>query len=537
MKASAPVDRGAWWHPDDSLTWYRTTVEGRPASYGVGGTNGPAVVFLHGWATGSRTYRRALRRLVRKGCRVYAPALPSFGGTADLPAARMNMAGYAEWVSDFMAEVGIDEPAVVIGHSFGGGVGTKLAHSKPHQVRYLVLLNAVGGVTARSPWGWVAAFGRELWPVPQALGTVQALQRDLMGNLTRNPTGLLRAALLARDADLRSEQADLRDLGVPVLVLHSEGDEVIPRRAFYALCDSLGTDGRIVSGRHAWLLADPDSFAEVLATVVDVEVARHRQWRATGRASEIADLLSGTKLPARTVQGLLRSAPPLWLMSESAPTLAADLALCHPKLRRGEIRAVAHPIEGSRSVRLTVVATDRRGLLADSASALASSKLSIAHATAATWPGRRLAVHSFVLSSAAGFDDGVWSEVQDRLRTMAGGVAGFGPGSTVSAGSGRASAGSGSVSAGSGPVPAGAIRPGRAHVTVQGAEGDRSMVGVVADDQVGLLSALCRWFAERDVSIESLHARTVKGRADDTFLVAGQVDARALTGFLQGTPG
>ena len=534
---------------DDSLTWYRTTVEGRPASYGVGGTSGPAVVFLHGWATGSRTYRRALRRLVRRGCRVYAPALPSFGGTADLPAARMNMAGYAEWVSNFMAEVGIDEPAVVIGHSFGAGVGTKLAHSRPHQVRYLVLLNAVGGVAARSPWAWVAAFGRELWPLPQALGTVQALQRDLMWNLTRNPAGLLRAALLARDVDLRSEQADLRDLGVPVLVLHSEGDEVIPRRAFYALCDSLGTDGRIVSGRHAWLLADPDSFGEVLATVVDVEVARHRQWRATGRASEIAELLAGTKLPARTVQGLLRSAPPLWLMSESAPTLAADLALCYPKLRRGEIRAVAHPIEGSRSVRLTVVATDRRGLLADSASALASSNLSIAHATAATWPTRRLAVHSFVLSSSAGFDHEVWSELQDRLRTVAGGGAGSG-----SVGSGRSvrsvasvgSVGSSPASAGPGPGPgpagsrpasAGAIRPGRADVTVQGAEGNRSMVRVVADDQVGLLSALCRWFAERDVSIESLHARTVKGRADDTFLVAGQVDARALTGFLQGTPG
>jgi UTP:GlnB (protein PII) uridylyltransferase len=72
-------------------------------------------------------------------------------------------------------------------------------------------------------------------------------------------------------------------------------------------------------------------------------------------------------------------------------------------------------------------------------------------------------------------------------------------------------------------------------VTVQGAEADRSMVRVLAGDQIGLLSAVCRWFAERDVSIDSLHAQTVKGRADDTFLVAGQVDARALTGFLEGT--
>jgi pimeloyl-ACP methyl ester carboxylesterase/glycine cleavage system regulatory protein len=508
MKVCAPLWPSSRGTPDDGLTWYRATVGGRPASYGVGGTNGPAVVFLHGWATGSRSYQQALRRLVDMGCRVYAPALPSFGGTADLAAVDMNLGGYAEWVADFMAEAGIDEPVVVIGHSFGGGVGTKLAQAKPHLVRYLILLNAVGGVTPRSPYAWVAAFGRELWPLPQAWETVQALQGDVIRNVTRNPAGLLRAALLARDADLRAELADLRNLGVPVLVLHSEGDEIIPRRAFYALCESLGTDGRMVSGRHAWLLADPDSFGEVLATVVDVEVARHRQWRATGRAGEITELLAGTKVPARTVQTLLRSAPPLWLLSESAATLSTDIALCHPRLRKGEIRAVAHPIEKSRSVRLTVVATDRRALLADSASVLASSGLSIVHATAATWPERRLAVHSFVLSSPAGFDQAVWSELQARLRTMAE----------------------------SGGAPAATIRPARAQVTVQGAEADRSMVRVLAGDQIGLLSAVCRWFAERDVSIDSLHAQTVKGRADDTFLVAGQVDARALTGFLEGTP-
>ena len=96
-----PMSRGA--ESDDHLTWHRTTVSGTRAVYGVGGADGPPVVFLHGWALGSRAYKRAIRRLTTRGCRVFAPALPSFGGTADLPCADMNLDGYADWVTSFMS--------------------------------------------------------------------------------------------------------------------------------------------------------------------------------------------------------------------------------------------------------------------------------------------------------------------------------------------------------------------------------------------------------------------------------------------------
>src|ERR1700722_4703084 len=117
--------------PDDHMTWRRIRVQGRPAAYGVGGSDGPPVVFLHGWALGSRAYKRAMRRLTNRGCRVFAPALPSFGGTAALPPGCMDIGGYADWIASFMFEVGIDEPALVIGHSFGGGVAIKLAWNQP----------------------------------------------------------------------------------------------------------------------------------------------------------------------------------------------------------------------------------------------------------------------------------------------------------------------------------------------------------------------------------------------------------------------
>ncbi len=493
--------------PEEHLTWHHLTVDGRRAAYGVGGPSGPPVVFLHGWALGSRAYKRAIRRLISRGCRVYAPALPSFGGTADLPAAAMDVTGYADWVSSFIAEVGIVDPALVIGHSFGGGVAIKLAHSRPDLVRYLVLLNAVGGVAPRPAWGWLAGFGRELWPIPQGIEIAQAMRADLVPNLIHNPLGLARAGRLAQDADLREELADLRARRVPVLVLTSEADGVIPRGAFEAVCAAVGAEGRVVSGRHSWLLADPDSFDEVLATVVDVQVAEHRTSSARGRAAEVASLLGRTRLENRTVRALLRGSPPLWLMSESAATLAGDLALCHPELRTDEVRAVARPIEGSQSVRLTVVAVDRRGLLADSAAVLASNELSISHASAATWPRRGLALHSFVIESRDGLDEPAWAKLGEDLRAM------VASGSTTS-------------------PPLGPIGP--VQVTVKGTDGDRSMVRIKVRDQLGLLAALCRWFATQDANIESLHARTASGIVDDTFLVVGDVDAAELARHLNG---
>src|SRR5580693_6727885 len=96
----------------DYLVWKRTSVDGRPASYGVAGSGLP-VLFLHGWGLSEHSYRRPLRRLVGMGCRVWAPALPGFGGSAHLPRREMSFAGYAEWVRAFMEAAGIDGPALV----------------------------------------------------------------------------------------------------------------------------------------------------------------------------------------------------------------------------------------------------------------------------------------------------------------------------------------------------------------------------------------------------------------------------------------
>src|SRR3954465_15650803 len=62
-----------------TVAWRRTWVDDRPALYGVAGSGGLPVLFLHGWALGSRSYRPSIDRLGGPRLPVPAPALRSPG--------------------------------------------------------------------------------------------------------------------------------------------------------------------------------------------------------------------------------------------------------------------------------------------------------------------------------------------------------------------------------------------------------------------------------------------------------------------------
>jgi len=274
---------------DDRLVWKEATVDGRTALYGEAGEGMP-VLFLHGWALGQHSYKHALKRLVGLGCRVYAPALPGFGGTADLPGHKMAFEGYADWVEEFCQVLEIDEAVFVVGHSFGGGCAIQLAHDHPDRVGYLVLINSVGGATwhgegknqrtlAQRPlWDWALRFRDELFPLFAVSRVLPMVLEDLVPNALRNPMALWRVGQLARKADLRVQLEQLKQRGTPVVLLWSQQDRVLPKHSFDALCEAIGQSGEVVDGSHSWLLADPDAFGEVMTNVLHIaKVARQHE--------------------------------------------------------------------------------------------------------------------------------------------------------------------------------------------------------------------------------------------------------------------
>ena len=260
----------------------RTWVQGKPAAYSMAGAGMP-VVLLHGWALAQHTYRRVIEEIAEQGCMVIAPSMPGFGGSGDLKGDAFSISGYAKWVADLLDVLEIEEPAVLVGHSFGGGVAIKLAHDMPKRVRSLVLVNSIGGsawrngrtlrsIGERPLWDWGLHFPSDVWPVRQATRVLPVMFEDLVPNLVRNPRAIVRVANLARRADLRVELERLRDLGLPITILWGTRDGIIPRESFEALCVASGVEGTVVEGSHSWLLADPQHFGEVITN--DVRVAQ-----------------------------------------------------------------------------------------------------------------------------------------------------------------------------------------------------------------------------------------------------------------------
>jgi pimeloyl-ACP methyl ester carboxylesterase/predicted amino acid-binding ACT domain protein len=492
------------------LEWRMTEVDGRRASFAVGGRGLP-VVFLHGWGLGHRAYQSVLGELVARGCRVYAPAMPGFSGTADLPVEQRTIDGYAAWVQRFLDTVGVDEPALVIGHSFGGGVAICLGHDAPAYVRHLVLINSVGSpagsggpalvARGRPPWEIGLQLVKEYWS-RETYRVMQAMSEDLFRNMIANPWALIEVGALARGADLRAELTELRRRETPILVLWSDGDGVLPRVSFDALCAAIGTDGRVVTGGHSWLLANPRAFSEVLDNVVQVQVVDREITGVRSTTAELRRLLRQTKIPARVVTRLLTAVSPLWTMSEQPSVLATDLALCHPPLAPGELRAVARPMDGPTTYRLTVVSADRAGLLADTASAVASAGLTVLTASAATWTDLDIALHSMTVATTT-TDDVDWDALGRSLRDR-------------------------SVE----PAARRYVPTGRAAVTMAEGGPGRTVVKVTARDGLGLLESITRWFADHGVSIEAAEITTHEGRATDRFLVDGEFDPAALATHL-----
>jgi pimeloyl-ACP methyl ester carboxylesterase len=260
----------------------RTFVQGRSASYSVAGEGLP-VLLLHGWALAQHTYRDVIETIAAQGCQVIAPAMPGFGGTADLPGSSFSLRGYAQWVAGLLDALDIEEPAVVVGHSFGGGVAVRFAHDFRPRVRSLVLVNSIGGsswrsgtglrsITERPLWDWGLHFPGDVWPIRQATRVLPVVAEDLLPNLLRNPRAIVKVANLARRADVRTELETLRNDGLSISIIWGTRDGIIPRESFEALCVASGVEGTVVEGSHSWLLADPKQFGEVITN--DVRVAQ-----------------------------------------------------------------------------------------------------------------------------------------------------------------------------------------------------------------------------------------------------------------------
>jgi hypothetical protein len=98
-----------------------------------------------------------------------------------------------------------------------------------------------------------------------AIRVVPRVLADAIPNVLRHPFAMAQTATLARSADVRGPLVEAVRGGVRVGVVVCDGDHVVPREAGECLAVAAGVEARVVSGTHAWPMADPKKFADVIA--------------------------------------------------------------------------------------------------------------------------------------------------------------------------------------------------------------------------------------------------------------------------------
>ncbi|MDR3575402.1 MAG: alpha/beta hydrolase [Anaerolineaceae bacterium] len=105
------------------------------------GTEGPAILLLHGWGANCELFRSAAECL-SKDFRVFALDFPGFG-RSDPPPEGWSVSDYKGWLVRFLNNLKLDK-AGIVAHSFGGRVSIKLAAENPEFVSMLVLVDSAG---------------------------------------------------------------------------------------------------------------------------------------------------------------------------------------------------------------------------------------------------------------------------------------------------------------------------------------------------------------------------------------------------------
>lgn len=135
------------------------------------------VVLVHGY----RGDHHGLEPVIAKldGIRIISPDLPGFGASTPLTEAPHSIEGYGRWLGAFIDALGLSEPPVVLGHSFGSMVSSHaIADGLP--ARALILLNPISADPKVAAGRVITGLTRAFYAVSRAMPA--PLARLWLGN-------------------------------------------------------------------------------------------------------------------------------------------------------------------------------------------------------------------------------------------------------------------------------------------------------------------------------------------------------------------
>lgn len=240
---------------------------------------GDPIVLLHGFGLSARTYAPPAHDLGALA-RVIVPDLFELPG-------RWSYRRASEALGRTLDEL-TDQPATLVGHSFGGAVALEFTARHPDRVRELVFLDSAG---LTSHWRLL----RDALTTPGLLQLASwAALVDFGRTTATHPLRLARAGWFAFFDGREEFVLTVRRNGTPCHVVWASHDTLLPRRDGQEFAGQLGADFHVVSGPegesvgHDWVFQRPDLVRPVLQQL-GLRALGHR-----ARSSASAELLEPT---------------------------------------------------------------------------------------------------------------------------------------------------------------------------------------------------------------------------------------------------
>lgn len=236
------------------------------------------IVFLPSMLVRTRSYRRTIIALARRGFRVTSVEMPGSGGGSRLFSA-WNFHDYGVWIDKLLQRLELDRP-IVIGHSDSAGAAVCAAAIAPQRIGALVLCASVGFDPRFSFWR--IAIGRAIdIPLEPDFSMIAAV--DVAYNACRHFRNFFHQIWICTRSDLRPYAQQVH---VPTLLAWGAHDHAIPLRCAHLAAKHL-PDSQIYispSGCHDWLGDRPQEFAAAVADFVDRVKSPRRDRASDGGA-------------------------------------------------------------------------------------------------------------------------------------------------------------------------------------------------------------------------------------------------------------
>ncbi len=205
-------------------------------------------------------------------------------GRSDKPEGPYSMQMFAKDLHDLIAALDIDDPVNLVGASMGGLIAQAFAHHYPHCVKTMTLVctgvssgdpnmifpSAEGVQRLSNPGGKVeeridtilASFNR-----PDFVRNCPDIKHLYLQRKTDAQPLHAYQAQLDACSDPRSYFQRLKEIAVPVLVMHGRADKIWPLQNALTLIDELGANGELAvidDSTNLFMQENPAEFNRIL---------------------------------------------------------------------------------------------------------------------------------------------------------------------------------------------------------------------------------------------------------------------------------